>query len=95
MKKRLLSLLLVLAMVFSLMPAALAAVSTCRNSRLVRFISALTDVCRTKKPGHAGLQEAYWLTGDFGSSSSATRCRTCSSFRMPMCPARGMLEQAL
>ena len=37
----------------------------------------------------------YWLTGDFGSSSKAITSLRLFSFRMPLCPARGICEHAL
>ena len=37
----------------------------------------------------------HWLTGECGSSSSATTSLICSSVRMPLCPKRGMLVQAV
>src|SRR6267143_1978687 len=40
-------------------------------------------------------RQRHLLTGDSGSSSSATRCVICSSVRTPLWPKRGMLEQAV
>ncbi len=39
-------------------------------------------------------RQRHLLTGESGSSSSATRCVICSSVSTPLCPKRGMLEQA-
>src|SRR6267142_1916401 len=52
-----------------------------------------------RRRGGEGLQELatrqrHLLTGDSGSSRSATRCVICSSVSTPLWPKRGMLEQA-
>ena len=39
-------------------------------------------------------RQRHLLTGDSGSSKSATRCVICSSVSTPLWPKRGMLEQA-
>ena len=81
------------------MPATEAAASTCRKSRLLRFMISNGLCLGLKKPGGAGLgdgERAYWLTGDFGSSSSAITWRDLLFVQQAgMCPKRGMLEQAL
>src|SRR5207253_951607 len=41
------------------------------------------------------LRQAHLLTGELGSSSKAITSRIWASVRLPMWPARGMLEQAL
>ena len=52
-----------------------------------------------KEPGRGRVgnraQTAYSFTGDLGSSNKATMWATCFSVKIPICPARGMLEQAL
>ena len=86
-------------------PAAAATASTCINS--LRSIVLLPSVTKcgdsfTKKGGPKPPNRCrvwpgvgYLLTGELGSSSSATKSRTWSCVKMPLVPARGILEQAL
>jgi hypothetical protein len=56
--------------------------------------SAIIDMS-AGRPRRARRDMRYWLTGDFGSSSSAMMCLICFSSSMPAWPNRGMPEHAL
>src|SRR6266705_997952 len=74
-----------------------------RRQVVERFVPCLRARSQRKpgcRRGGESLQEfatrqRHLLTGESGSSRSATRCVICSSVRTPLWPKRGMLEQAV
>src|SRR6266581_1557324 len=74
-----------------------------KNREVVERLFVLLWARSERKPGRGrggerlqefATRQRHWLTGESGSSSSATRCVICSSVSTPLCPKRGMLEQA-